>query len=58
MELSNQHYLGNDGANPFYHGLPEFLGNIDGVAIFEGNASWLLCMLEDAPSDDDDFIPF
>ena len=58
MELSNQFYLGNEGANPFYYSLEKPLGFIEGIAVYEGDSNWLLCMLEDAPSNDDDDIPF
>lgn len=60
MELSNQHYLGNDGANPFYYCEPP-LAYIDGTPIYEGSSTWLCCLLEDKENcdvDDIDYIPF
>lgn len=52
MELSNQHYLGNDGANPFYYNLePVLLGVVEGQKIYAGDFSVIssvkYCFLSD-----------
>jgi len=54
MELSNQHYLGNDGANPFYY-YEKPIGIEEGIAIYEGDICSLLCVVEDKDTED---IPF
>ena len=58
MELPQHYYLGNDGANPFYH-FPLPLGYIDGKAIYENDCTYICCLLEDkAACEEVDDIPF
>jgi hypothetical protein len=57
MELSQHYYLGNDAANPFYY-CERPLGYVDGIPVYEGDSSWLCCLLEDEPDLEYDDIPF
>ncbi len=44
MELSNQHYLGNDKANPFYYAQEPCVGVLpEGIVIHEGDCSRITC---------------
>jgi hypothetical protein len=51
----NDYY--NESASPSYHFLLP-LGYVDDKAIYEGDSSWLCCLLEDGLETEYDDIPF
>jgi hypothetical protein len=57
MTFQNLNDFYNEFANPFYYS-PLPLGYVDGQAIYEGDSTWICCLIDDAYDDGSDDIPF